>query len=140
MYNNLCIYIEGPDLNDVIQFNKRVSLLLDELSKVGATANNPTSSYQGGSSVVTFALKDAAPYEKKATAQAFDKVRPLAEEIAKHMKVHITGIAWASVYNAGRQSMGMPAAAFDDVPYEYFSSSIESVPIQMRVDIRYTYK
>ncbi len=140
VYDNFCVYIQGPDLDDVTQFNKKVSLLLDELSTVGASASVATPGYPGGSSVVSFAIKDAASYEKEATAQAFDKVRPLAEEMARHMKVHITGVAGASVYNASRTSGGYPASAFDDLPYEYISSSMDAIVIQMRVDIRYTYK
>jgi hypothetical protein len=27
-----------------------------------------------------------------------------------------------------------------EVPYEYFSSSMDEVPIRVRVDVRYTYK
>ncbi len=140
VYDNFCVYIQGPELNDAAQFNKKVSLLLDGLSKVGASPNNLPSSYPGASSIVVFALKDATPYEKEATAQAFEKVRPQAEEIAKHMNVRITGTAYASVSSTGRPSLNLPPMILDDLPYEHLSYSIDAVPIQMRVDIRYTYK
>jgi uncharacterized protein YggE len=142
VYDNVYIYLEGPELNDVTQFNKRVSSLLDELSKVGASPSNmPISNISmGGSSVVAFSLKDPAPYEKQATLQAVDKARPLADEIARRMKVQITGIEWTSVSPMGRSATGGATSPLDEIPYEYFSSSIDEVPVRVRVDVRYTYK
>jgi len=139
VYNNFYISIEGPGLNDVTRFNRRVSSLLDELSKVGAAPINvPISSISmGGSSVVAFSVKDPAPYERQATLEALDKARPLAEEIARRMKVQITGIEWASVTPSGRSAMVGPTSPLDEVPYEYFSSSIDEVPVRVRVDVRY---
>jgi uncharacterized protein YggE len=139
VFNNFYVYIEGPELNDVTQFTKRVSALLDELNKLGATIGN-VSNVGNSMGVLTFSIKDPAPYEKQATAEGLDKARPLADEIARRMKVQITGIVWASAYPTGRTSMGMPASALDEVPYEYFSSSMEEVPVRVRVDVRYTYK
>ena len=142
VYNNFYIYIEGPELNDVTQFNKRVSSLLDELSKVGASPSNAaiSNASMGGSSAVAFAVKDPAPYEKQATLQALDKARPLADEIARRMKVQITGSEWTSVYAMGRSAVGMPASALEEIPYEYFSSSMDAVPVRVNVNVRYTYK
>jgi len=145
VYNNFYISIEGPELNDLMQFNKRVSLLLDELSKVGASPSNISISNisMGGSSVVAFAVKDPAPYEKQAILQALDKARPLADEIARRMNVQVTGIEWTTVTPSGRGvtgMTGMPASALDDVPYEYLSSSLDEVPVRVRVDARYSYK
>ncbi|MGO8790443.1 MAG: SIMPL domain-containing protein [Terriglobia bacterium] len=142
VYNNIYISIEGPELNDITQFNKRVSALLDELSKAGAsTSNTPISNISmGGSSVVVFSIKDPAPYENQAMLQALDKARPLADEVARHMKVQITGISWSTVTPSGRSTTGMQPSVLDDVPYEYFSSSIDEVPVRVRVDVRYTYK
>ena len=145
VYNNFYISIEGPELNDLMQFNKRVSLLLDELSKVGASPSNMSISSisMGGSSVVAFAVKDPAPYEKQAMLQALDKARPLADEIARRMKVQVTGIEWTTVTPSGRGltgMTGMPASSLDDVPYEYLSSSLDEVPVRVRVDARYSYK
>jgi uncharacterized protein YggE len=145
VYNNFYISIEGPELNDLMQFNKRVSLLLDELSKVGASPSNISISNisMGGSSVVAFAVKDPAPYEKQAILQALDKARPLADEIARRMNVQVTGIEWTTVTPSSRGvtgMTGMPASALDDVPYEYLSSSLDEVPVRVRVDARYSYK
>jgi uncharacterized protein YggE len=143
VYNNVYIYIEGPELNDVTQFNKRVGALLDELSKAGATASNMSISNisMGGSSVIAFSVKDPDPYEKQATLQAVDKARPLADEIARRMKVQITGVQWTSVSPSGRGGpQGLAGTPLEEVPYEYFSSSMDEVPVRVRVDVRYTYK
>ena len=141
-YNNLSIYLDPQLLNDVAQFNARVSSLLDELSKAGASPTNTpiSNTSMGGSSVVAFSVKDPAPYEKQATVQALEKARSFADEIARRMKVQITGIEYTSVSPLGRSTMGGPGSPLDEVPYEYFSSSMDEVPVRVRVDVQYTYK
>jgi uncharacterized protein YggE len=141
-YNSIFIYIEGPEINDAAQFSKRVSALLDELSKEGATASNfsNVNIAMGGGSEVIYSIKDPAPYEKQATQQALDKAQPLAEEVAGRMKVNLTGVSSMSVSPAGRAAAGVPAATLDEIPYEYFSSSVDAVPVQVHVSITYTYK
>ena len=142
VYNNLYIYLDPALLNDVAQFNARVSSLLDEMSKAGAApSNTPISTMSmGGSSVVVFSVKDPAPYEKQAMLQALEKARADAGEIARHMKMTITGIESTSASPMGRTGItGMPASALDEVPYEYISSSMDAVPVRVRVDVRYTY-
>ena len=143
VYNNVFIYIDPELLNDVTQFNARVSSLLDELSKAGASpSNTPLSTISmGGSSVVAFSVKDPAPYEKQASLQALEKARPLADEIARRMKVQITGIESTTVSPTGRTDVErMAASPLEEVPYQYVSSSIDEVPVRVRVDVHYTYK
>jgi uncharacterized protein YggE len=143
VYNNLSIYLDPQLLNDVAQFNARVSSLLDELSKVGASpTNTPISTMSmGGSSVVAFSVKDPAPYEKQASLQALEKARSLADEVARRMKVEITGIQWTSVSPMARSgAQELAGTPLEEVPYEYFSSSMDEVPVRVRVDVRYTYK
>jgi uncharacterized protein YggE len=143
VYNNLSIYLDSQLLNDLAQFNARVSSLLDELSKAGAApTNTPISSMSmGGSSVVAFSIKDPAPYEKQASLQALEKARSLADEIAQRMKVQITGVESTFVSPMGRVGpQGMAGTPLEEVPYEYFSSSMDGIPVRVRVDVRYTYK
>ena len=144
VYNNFYVYIDPALLNDIAQFNARVGTLLDEISKAGATPDNvPISSMSmGGASIVAFAVKDPAPYEKQAMLQALEKARSDADEIAAHMKVQITGIESTFTTSSGRTRVitGMPASPLDDVPYEYFSSSMDEVPIRVSVNVRYTFK
>jgi hypothetical protein len=144
VYNNLFVYLDPALLNDIAQFNARVSTLLDEISKVGAAPNNaPISNLSmGGSSIVAFAVKDAAPYEKQALLQALEKARSDADEIAARMKVQITGIESTFTTHSGRTGTmaGMPSSPLDDVPYEYFSSSMDEVPVRVSVNVRYTFK
>jgi uncharacterized protein YggE len=142
-YNNVSIYLDPQFLNDVTQFNARVSSLLDELSKAGAApTNTPISSMSmGGSSVVAFSIKDPAPYEKQASLQALEKARSLADEIARRMKVQITGVESTYVSSIGRIGAQVQAGTpLEEVPYEYFSSSMDEVPVRVRVDVHYTYK
>jgi uncharacterized protein YggE len=142
VYNNIYIHLDGADLKNLDGFNTKVSLLLDELSKLGASSvNMPISSFSmGGASIVAFTLKDPGPYEKEAAQQAIEKSRPLAEEIAKRMKVTITGISSVNTTPMGRTSVGGPPNPLDELPHDYLSSSINEVPVRVRVDVRYSYK
>jgi uncharacterized protein YggE len=143
VYNNVFIYLDPQFLNDLAQFNARVSSLLDELSKAGVSPTDTPISIMsmGGSSIVAFSIKDPAPYEKQATLQALEKARPLAEEIARRMKVQITGIESTTVSPTDRSGVqGMAVNPLEEVPYEYFSSSMDEVPVRVRVDVHYAYK
>ncbi|HET8546849.1 MAG TPA: SIMPL domain-containing protein [Bryobacteraceae bacterium] len=142
VYNNLFVLIEGTELKNLNDFNAKVSTLLDELSKLGASPNMmPISSMSmGGASVVAFSLKDAAAAEREAYQQAMDRARPIAEDIAKRMKVQITGIASVNSTSMGRMVVGGPPNPLDELPYEYISSSIDEVPVRVRLDVRFSYK
>jgi len=144
VYNNFYVCLDPTLLNDIAQFNARVSTLLDEISKAGAAPNTmPISSMSmGGASIVAFAVKDPASYEKQATLQALEKARSDADGIAAHMKVQITGIESTFTTSNGHTGViaDMPASPLDDVPYEYFSSSMDEVPIRVSVNVRYTFK
>jgi uncharacterized protein YggE len=138
---NLYVSIRGADLDDVAQFNRRVSTLLDELSKIGASpVETPISRIaMGGSSVVVFTVKDPAAYVKEATALAMEKARASANEIAQRLKVQITGIESVNTAPVARMSEAMLAQG-EDLPYEYISSSISEVPIRVSLTVTYSFK
>lgn len=139
--SNVLIYIEGPELSDLQQFNSRVSTLLDELSKLGASAfEMPISRMSmGGSSVVAFTVKDPSPYEKQASLQAMEKARPTAEDIARRMKVQITGVDSVTTSPNPRFTEPYPTP-LEEIPYEYISSSMDEVPIRVNLVVRYSFK
>jgi uncharacterized protein YggE len=139
--NNLYIFLDGPELSDLQQFNSRVSGLLDELSKLGASPLNvPISRISmGGTSVVAFSVKDTSTLEKQAYRQALEKARPIADEIARRMKVQITGIDSISAMLPPQiqEPVGSP---LEEIPYRYLSSSLDEVPIRVNLSVHYTYK
>lgn len=141
VYNFVLVYIEGAELMDVNKLNSAVSTVLDEMGKVGASPNEtPISRVSlGGASVVTFTVKDPSASEKEAYVQAMDKARPIADDIARRMKVQITGIDSVSSTAQGRVQEQFPNP-LDELPYQYFSSSMEEVPIRVSLTIRYSYK
>lgn len=141
VYNNLYVYLDGPEVRDTAALNSKVGTLLDEMSKLGAgPANAPASnSFAGGASVVAFTVKAPTEYEKQAYQKAVEKARPVADGIAQAMKVQITGIASVYTTTFSRAISGM-ATLLDDLPYEYLSSSPNEVPIRVNVNVRYTYK
>ena len=141
VYNFVFVYMDCPGLKDVNLLNGKVSTVLDEMGKVGASPNEtPISRVSlGGASVVAFTVKDPSAYEKEAYVQAMDKARPIADDIARRMKVQITGIESVTSLVQGRVQEQF-ANPLDEVPYQYFSSSMEEVPIRVSVTVRYTYK
>lgn len=139
--NNLLIFIESTELADLHQFNSRASTLLDELSKLGASAcEMPISRISmGGSSIVAFTVKDPTPYEKRAYQQAMENARPTADDIARRMNVQITGVESVTTEGSPRPTDPYPTP-LDDVPYEYVSSSMDEVPIRVNLVVRYSFK
>lgn len=139
--NTLFVYLDGPELNDLQQFNSRVSGLLDELSKLGASPfDMPISRISmGGSSVVAFTVKDPSALEKQAYQQAMEKARPIAEDIARRMKVQITGVDSVTATLAP-QIQEQFANPLEEVPYRYLASSLDEVPIRVTLVVRYSYK
>ena len=65
----------APELKDVNQINSKVSTVLDEMGKVGASPNEtPISRVSlGGASVVASPVKNPSAFEKEAYVQAMDK-------------------------------------------------------------------
>jgi uncharacterized protein YggE len=141
VYNFVFVYMDCPGLKDVNLLNGKVSTVLDEMGKVGASPNEtPISRVSlGGASVVAFTVKDPSAYEKEAYVQAMDKARPIADDIARRMKVQITGIESVTSVAQGRIQEQF-ANPLDEVPYQYFSSSMEEVPIRVSLTVRFTYK
>jgi uncharacterized protein YggE len=141
VYNFVFVYVDGPELKDVNLLNSRVSTVLDEMGKVGASpSESPISRVSlGGASVVAFTVKDPSAYEKEAYVQAMEKARPIADDIARRMKVQITGIDSVTCAGQARIQEQFPNPV-DELPYQYLSSSMEAVPIRVSLTVRYSYK
>jgi uncharacterized protein YggE len=139
--NNLFIYLADSELNDLEQFNSRVSALLDELSQLGATpVEMPISRISmGGTSVVAFGVKDPSALEKQAYQQALEKARPIADDMAHRMKVQITGINSVSA-TTPPQVQEQFVDPLEEIPYRYLSSSMDEVPIRVNLVVHYSYK
>jgi uncharacterized protein YggE len=142
VYNFVDVFLDGPELRDLNQLNARVSNLLDELGKVGASPYDlPISRVSmGGSSIVAFTVKDPSAYEKQASLQAMEAARSIAEDIARTMKAQITGIDSISSRAAPGVVQGPAASPLEDLPYQYYSSSVDEVPIRVTLAISYTIK
>jgi uncharacterized protein YggE len=141
VYNFVYVFLDGPELRDMSQLNARVGNLLDELGKVGASPYDmPISRISmGGTSIVAFTVKDPSAYEKQAYLQAMEMARPIGEDIARRMKVQITGIDSVASTATPRVQEAF-ASPLDELPYQYFSSSVEEVPIRVNLTVRYGFK
>ncbi len=140
VYNNLTLYLDGPELKDIDALNAKVGAVLDELSKIGAgPVTSPVVSSTWNASVVAFTVKDPAPYEKQAYQVAMDRARAMADDIAERMKGKITGIESVTSSLYGRQVMGV-ATPLNEMPYDYLSLSPDDVLVRVTVNVRYSYK
>lgn len=93
----------------------------------------------GGSSVVAFAVKDATAFEKQAYQQAMEKARPTADDIARRIKLQITGIDSVTA-TPEPQFQEQSANPLEEIPYRYLAPSLEEVPIRVSLVVRYAYK
>ena len=141
VYSNLYVYLDGPELKDTAALNAKVGVLLDELSKIGAGPSGMpgVSPAMGGATVVAFTVKSPSALEKQAYQQAIDRALPIGEAIAERMKVKITGVEGVTTSPSPRGVVGY-SMPFDEIPYDYISSSLEDVSIRIGVNVRYTYK
>jgi uncharacterized protein YggE len=141
VYDFVFVYLDGPVLKDVNELNSKVSSILDELSKLGASPSEAPISRisMGGTSIVAFTLKDPSPYEKEAYLQAMEKARPIADDIARRAKVQIIGIDSVTSAAQPRFQEQFPNP-LEELPYQYFSSSTEEVPIRVSLTVRFSYK
>ena len=140
VYNIFYVYLEGTELKDINVLDAKVGALLDELGKIGAgPVNMPVLSSTWGATVVAFTVKEAATYEKEAYQAAMDNAQPIAEDIARRMKVKISGIESVSLTSTVRPVLSA-ATPLSEIPYDYLSSSPEDVPVRVSVNVRYSYK
>lgn len=93
----------------------------------------------GGTSVVAFSVKDPSALEKQAYQQALEKARPVGDDIARRMKVQITGIDSVSA-TEHPQIQEQFANPLEEIPYRYLSSSLDEIPIRVTLVVQYTYK
>ncbi len=141
VYNFLLVLLGGSDLKDANSLNTSVSNILDEMSKLGATPYEmPISrTSMGGASVVAFTVQDPSASEKAAYLEAIDEARPIADDIARRMKVQITGVESVTSAEQSRFQEQYPNP-LDELPYQYFSASMEEVPVRVRLTVTFSYK
>ena len=137
------VLVKDIDPAKTDELNARISSLLDELSKAGASViTSAISSISlGGSSAVSFAILDPDKYERQAYDTAIEKARPVADEIAKKMGVKITGIdsVRSSVQQSSQQA-ARSAYGLDMPDFAYFSSSPDEITIRVNVTVNYSFK
>jgi uncharacterized protein YggE len=125
------------------ELNARISSLLDDLSRAGASIMTSaiSSASLGGYSAVTFAVQDPAKYEKMAYEAAIDQARPVADEIAKKIGVKITGIdSVRSNIQQSAQQAARSAYGLDSPDFAYYSNSPDEITIRVNAAVNYSVK
>jgi len=121
------------------EINARISALLDELSKAGASVLSPGISQMsmGGNSGVIFAVLEPEKYEKQAFEAAIERARSTAEEIAKKVGVKIAGI---NSINSGVQSQVRNPYTPDLLEFAYYSTSGDEINVRSMVSVSFSLK
>ncbi len=140
VYQYLRILIKDPSPAKPAEISARVSSLLDELSKAGATVISPAYSQvsMGGSSGVAFAVMDPEKYEKQASSLAIERARATAEEVAKKLGAKITGI---NAVNTNLMQGGIarsPYTTTDLLDFAYYSTSPDEINIRATVNVSFS--
>ena len=134
------VFFEGAELKDKRQFEKRVGEVVDEMTRLGAVAGDSpiTRISSQVPYAVAFTVKDPSPHLAEVLRQATEKVRASAAEIARGLRVQITGIAGVNT-NVSTFYNPPGANALDDLPYEFVSSWNE-VPISISLSVQYRFR
>jgi uncharacterized protein YggE len=145
--NTFQVLIRDIDPAKTDELNARISSLLDDLSKAGASVISSaiSSASLGGSSAVSFAIFDPGKYEKQAYEAAIEKARPVADEIAKRMGVKIAGIESVrsgvdSARSILQQVVRSSYATTDLLEFSYYSTSPTDISIREDVTVNFSFK
>jgi uncharacterized protein YggE len=137
------VFFEGADLSDVAQLTVKSVAVIEGLRKAGAVPASLTGvripQAQGG--LIIYAIKDSHEYERQALQQALGRARDAAEEIAKGMQVHITGVR--NVGTGGLAGNYMPRSDLpylEGLPYRFYSTKSDGVEISANVTVDYDFK
>lgn len=136
VYQYLRILIKDISKTKSAETSARVSSLLDELSKAGASVISTAVSQvsMGGSSGVVFAILEPEKYERQAYDAAIEKARTAAEEIAKKLGVKIAGI---NSVNSGMQSGVRNPYTTDLLDFAYYSTSPDEISVRSMVSVSF---
>jgi uncharacterized protein YggE len=136
--NSLQIWLRNFDPANLEELGKKLATILDELGKIGVSAQSPDFSRMslGGSSVAAFTIQNPEPAEKQAFDQAIDKAKPIAEELAKKMGVKIVGIH--SIQAMTPRMPERPMGSETDLVYT--SSSPDELYVKTSLTVNFGYK
>ncbi len=144
------VFFEGSVLTDASQLNQKIAATIDALTKSGAGAANPYPQPQAA--MVVYTVKDAATYESQALEKALASAREKAQAMAKQLGVEITGLRTVSsnfTYTGyGVDMVGgaigpypqVPTNPLQDLPYRFYSTRPDQVPITASANLTYSFR
>lgn len=137
------VFLDVAGFQSMAQLEKRIGEVIDELTRAGASAVDtqvPRLGCQQSTCTVAFAVKDASKYVQQATEEATRKARSSGQAIARSLNVEIAGLR--SVHAGAAQYYGQPQGSnpLDDLSFEFWSASAQSVPVSATVNMQFTTK
>ena len=145
---NIYVFFEGADLNDVVHLTEKAAAVIEALRKAGAAPANTSPFYgpivgpqaaQGA--MIIYTVKDPAPYEHQALQVAITRARDAAQDIATAMAIQITGLRNVqSGYLGGNVVPRSGNSPLEGLKYRFFSTKIDELQIAANATVEYDFK
>jgi hypothetical protein len=137
------VFFEGKDLADVAQLTTKSAAVMEALRKAGAVPANlagpRVAAAPGG--MILYTIKDSTQYERQALEIAIGRARDAAQDIAKGLDVHISGLRNVRAAALGGNYLphsGIPY--LEGLPYRFFSTKSNGVEISANATVDYNFK
>jgi len=127
----------------VVKLTDKAVAAMEALRKAGAVpvgnfgARMPQQ--QGG--MIIYTIKDSEPIERQALQVAIGRARDAAQDLATGMQVQITGVRNIRASALGGNYMprsGLPY--LEGLPYRFYSTHSDQIPISSTVTVEYDFK
>ena len=144
---NIYVFFEGADLNDVAQLTEKSAMVIEALRKAGAVPANtgpqfgPVGPMAAQGALIIYTVKDPVPYEHKALQVAIARAHDAAQDIAVGLGIQITGLRNVqSGYLAGNVMPRSGTSPLEGLKYRFFSPKIDELQIVANATVEYDFK
>jgi hypothetical protein len=129
-------------LKDEGQLTAKAAAVIEALRKAGAApANSAGPVFPMGQALITYTIKDSAPYEKQALHQAIDRARDAAEDIATETGVKITRLRNVkSSFLYGNYGPRAGQNKLDGLSYRWYSTKSDEIEIGANAIVDYEFE
>ena len=137
------VFFQAADLSDVVKLTEKFVAAMEALRKAGAVPINTFNARmpQQENGMIIYTIKDSNPFERQALQKATSRARDAAQDLATGMQVQITGVRNIKSSALGGNYMprsGLPY--LEGLPYLFYSTKSDEIPISVTVTLEYDFK
>jgi uncharacterized protein YggE len=137
------VFFQAADLSDVVKLTEKSVAVMEALRKAGAVPINTFNARmpQQESGMIIYTIKDSDPFERQALQKAIGRARDAAQDLATGMQVQITGVR--NIKTSGLGGNYMPRSGLpylEGLPYRFYSTKSDEIPISANVTVEYDFK